>query len=249
MKVIGSSAKTSFFYKKGREDLPDWHLIYKNNCSSTEILLSDFLKKYDSQPFKPIAIFSRKQFNGVGQNGRKWISPKGGIWVSAAYPIFSEEFSADIFSISIALFLCEMLFEESIKVQIKWPNDIFYGSKKLIGFLPKLITRGNKILYARIGIGMNLNNMTPKEGIALSVIFNKKKLSESYWAAKILKVIHKSITFNANQKLIIDGANKFLNKQILPKKYNNSWLIKEIDQNGNLRLYKDGRQKIIRLYD
>ena len=247
MKLIGSSAKTSFFYKNGLNNLPNWKLIYKSNCSSTEIELNKYLKKNQLKKYHPIAIFSRKQTQGVGQNGRKWISPKGGIWLSASYPIFSKDFSTDIFSISIAFFLCEMFYKKSLEVKIKWPNDIFYGHKKLIGFLPKLITRGNEVLYAKIGIGMNLNNSTPNEGISLSNILNKKNLSESYWSAKILKVFNKAISYNKNKKQIIYGANKFLNKKFLPSRYHD-WNIKEIDEMGSLKIFKDNYQKTIKSY-
>jgi len=246
VKVIGSSAKTSFFYKKGLNNSTNWKLIYKYKCSSTEIELNKYLKKNVIKNFHPIAIFSRKQAQGVGQNGRSWISPQGGIWLSAAYPIFSREFSTDIFPVSIAFFLCEMLYGKSIEVKIKWPNDIFYGSKKLIGFLPKLITRGNEVLYAKIGIGMNLNNITPNEGISLSNILNKKNLSESYWSSKILKVFNKAILYNKNKKQIIYGSNKFLSKQYLPRGYDKSWKIDEIDEMGSLKISNGNHQKTLK---
>ena len=242
MKVIGSSAKTSFFYKNGLNNSPNWKLIYKYKCFNTEIELNKYLKENQLKKFLPVAIFSREQSMGIGQNGRKWISPPGGIWLSAAYPIFSKDFSTDIFSVSIALFLCEMFYQESIEVKIKWPNDIFYGSKKLIGFLPKLITRGNEVLYAKIGIGLNLNNVTPNEGISLSRILNKKNLSESYWSSKILQAFNKTILYNSNKKQIIYGANKFLNKEFLPKGYDNNWSIDGIDEMGSLKISKDNHQ-------
>jgi len=248
VKVIGSSAKTSFFYKNGLNNYPNWKLIYKYKCSTTEIELDKYLKKNELKKFYPVAIFSREQAQGIGQNGREWISPKGGIWLSAAYPIFSKDFSTDIFPVSIAFFLCEMFYRKSIEVKIKWPNDIFYGSKKLIGFLPKLITRGNRVLYAKIGIGMNLNNFTPEEGISLSKILNQKNLSESYWSSNILKVFDKAILYNKNKKQIIYGANRFLNKQYLPRGCSNIWSIDEIDEMGSLRIFNDKNQKTIKSY-
>ena len=221
--------------------------MYKYKCSSTEIELNKYLRKNELKEFQPVAIFSRKQAKGFGQNGKTWISPKGGIWLSAAYPIFSKDFHNDIFPVSIAFFLCEMFYKKSIEVKIKWPNDIFYGSKKLIGFLPKLITRGNEVLYAKIGIGMNLNNLTPDEGISLSNIIRKKNLSESYWSSKILKVLNKAILHNKNKKKIIYGANKFLNKNCLPSGYDNTWKINKIDEMGSLRIFNDDYQKTLKL--
>ena len=247
MKIYGSAAKTSFFYKKRKGCFPNWKLIYKIKCGSTEHLLDQYLKLNDLKNF-PIAIFSRSQSSGFGRYERKWVSHNGGIWFSAAYPIKSKTFIPEIFSISVAYKLCEMLSEESIKVSLKWPNDIFFGSKKLIGFLPKVITRGRQIKYVRVGFGMNLNNKTPLQGISLSKIVNKKNLCESYWSSKLLHVFSESIHINKNRNFIIKGANKFLNKTYLPKEYiNEDWIIKHIDSKGGLVISKDEEQKILNI--
>ena len=247
MKINGSAAKTSFFYKKKKGCFPNWKLIYKFQCSSTERELDAYLK-FNNLKNIPIAIFSRTQSAGFGRFERKWLSPSGGIWFSAAYPIKSKTFQSEIFSISIAYKLCEMLSEESIKVSLKWPNDIFYGSKKLIGFLPKVITRGEQIKYVRVGFGMNLNNKSPLQGISLCEILNKKNLCASNWSSKILHVFNESIYINKERDLIISGANKFLNKTYLPKEYiDQEWIIKHIDSSGGLVISKNKDQKIINI--
>ena len=247
MKINGSAAKTSFFYKKKKECATNWKLIYKCKCASTEYELDKYLK-YNNLRNIPIAIFSRSQSSGFGRNNREWSAPVGGIWLSAAYPIKSKKFNPEIFSISIAYKLCEMLSKESIKVNLKWPNDIFYGSRKLIGFLPKVITRGDQINYVRVGLGMNLKNKSPFPGISLSKIINKKNLCESYWSSKILHAINEAIYINNNRDLIIRGANNFLNKTKLPKEYvHQKWIINNIDSRGGLVISKDKNQKIINM--
>ena len=140
MKVLGSVAKTAYYFKSIQGFCPDWKLQYKLKCKSTEYELSDWIQTSPIKRNKPLAIVAKEQFLGIGQNSRPWFSPKGGIWLSAAYPIFSSKFSSDLFSLSFAIKLCEMLHMESIKVNLKWPNDIFFDSKKLIGFLPRVIT-------------------------------------------------------------------------------------------------------------
>ena len=220
--------------------------MHKFKCRSTEYELNQYLNNFSIKQNQPIAIFSNIQTSGFGQHGRNWDSRLGGIWLSAAYPIFSKSFLTDIFPISIAYKICQMLSEESIKVSIKWPNDIFYDSKKLIGFLPRVITRGDQVNYVRIGLGMNINNKTPNEGISLSRILNKKKLCESYWAAKLLKVFYEIIYCNHDKESIIAGANNYLNKNYLPKDYNfDGWLIKDIDLKGNLRIFKGQDTKVL----
>ncbi len=247
MKINGSAAKTSFFYKRKKEFYTNWKLIYKFKCSSTEYELDKYLKSNNLKNI-PIAIFTRSQSSGFGRYARKWLAPFGGIWFSAAYPIKSKTFIPEIFSISIAYKLCEMFSKESIKVTLKWPNDIFYGSKKLIGFLPKVITRGEEIKYVRVGFGMNLNNKTPSQGISLCKIINKKNLSESYWSSKILHTFNEAISLNKDRNSIIKGANKFLNKTYLPKEYlGQDWIIKNIDSRGGLVVYDYQNKKIINI--
>ena len=246
MKVLGSVAKTAYYFKKIQGVCPHWKLKYKLKCKSTENELTNWLQDSPIKSYKPLAIVAKEQLSGVGQNSRPWISPKGGIWLSAAYPIFSSEFSSDILSLTFAIKLCEMLNMESIKVELKWPNDIFYNSKKLIGFLPKVITRGKEIIYVRIGFGMNFLNNTPSEGIALSEILNNKNICEYYWTAKILKTIHDSVKCNDRKEYIIEKANKYLTKKHLPSGYNSKdWSIKDVDNNGNLRIYNETQEKIL----
>ena len=246
MKVLGSVAKTAYYYKNIQGLCPDWKLKYKFKCKSTEDELTNWLQGSPIKKYKPIAIVAKEQSLGIGQNSRSWFSPKGGIWMSAAYPIFSTKFSSEIFSLSFSIKLCEMFHMESIKVDLKWPNDIFFDSRKLIGFLPRVITRGKETIYVRIGLGMNVLNKTPQEGIALYSILNTKNICEYYWTAKILKAIHEAVECNDKKEYIIDKANKFLTKKHLPRGYNlNDWAIKYINSNGNLIIYSETQEKIL----
>ena len=140
-----------------------------------------------------------------------------------------------------------MLLDESVEVNLKWPNDIFYGSKKLIGFLPRVITRGNMILYIRVGIGMNLCNKSPQEGISLSEIIKKKKLDKNYWIAKLLKQIHYAANCNNESEDMIKNANKFLTKKYLPSGFHSGeWNIEEINDKGKLILSSNKDKTIIK---
>ena len=138
---------------------------------------------------------------------------------------------------------------ESIKVDLKWPNDIFYGSKKLIGFLPRVITRGKEIIYVRIGFGMNFLNKTPNGGISLSEILNDKNICAYYCTAKILKAINDSVECNPRKEHIVEIANKYLSKKYLPRGYDSDyWRIKEVDNNGNLRIHNDNYEEVLRRF-
>ena len=249
MKVIGSAAKTVFYLKKIQGQHPSWRLLYKIKCKSTENELTNLLGYSEIKKNQPVAIIAREQFSGFGQNSKTWVSHKGGIWLSAAYPIFSKEFTSQIFNLSLGIKICEMLRQENINVYLKWPNDIFFGSKKLIGFLPRVITRGKEIIYVRIGLGMNVLNYTPLEGISLSKALQTKNINQHYWTAKVLKALHDSVECNNQKEYVIKSANKFLTKRYLPSGIcPNTWKIKDIDLNGNLRIENETQLKIIRRF-
>ena len=80
----------------------------------------------------------------------------------------------------------------------------------MIGFLPRVITRGKEIIYVRVGIGMNVLNYTPSEGISLSKVLQTKNINQHYWTAKVLKAFHDSIECNNEKEYVIKSANKFL---------------------------------------
>ena len=249
MKVIGSAAKTVFYLKKMQGQYPNWRLNYIIKCKSTEIELTKWLGNSEIKRNQPLAIIAREQFSGFGQNSKTWVSPKGGIWLSAAYPIFSKEFAFQIFNLSLGIKLCEMLRQENINVCLKWPNDIFFGSKKLIGFLPRVITRGKEIIYVRIGLGMNVLNYTPSEGISLSKVLQTKNINHHYWTAKVLKAFNDAIESNKKKEYVINSANKFLTKRFLPSGFSSStWEIKDIDLNGNLRIQNGTQVRVLRRF-
>jgi len=48
---------------------------------------------------------------------------------------------------------------------------------------------------------------------------------------------------------VINSANKFLTKSFLPSGYShNTWKIKDIDSNGNLRIENETQLKVIRRF-
>ena len=126
---------------------------------------------------------------------------------------------------------------------------IFLGSKKLIGFLPRVITRGKEIIYVRIGLGMNGFKLHSIRRISLSKVLQTKNINQHYWTAKVLKAFNDSIECNKNKEYVIKSANKFLTKSFLPSGYcPHTWKIKDIDSNGNLRIENETQLKVIRRF-
>ena len=106
---------------------------YFGSIDSTQ---NQALKMADNSENNGAIIVAEKQTDGKGRSGRKWVSPKGGIWFSI---ILQPKFDISIttlFPIASALALSiaiEKLFK--ISPELKWPNDLTIKGKKLAGML------------------------------------------------------------------------------------------------------------------
>ncbi len=103
-------------------------------------------------------IVASEQTGGKGRDGRKWMSPKGGIWISIIlHPKFDISITT-LFPIasSLALSLAiEKIF--SIKPELKWPNDLTINGKKVAGMLVDVSLESNKIENLVLGVGINFD--------------------------------------------------------------------------------------------
>ena len=159
------------YHKLNHPSPKSWRLILKPICASTEIELSNWIAEKPVKQNQLIAIFSSCQRFGQGQAGRIWHAPKGGVWVSAAVNREgSYENNAQLYGLAVALALVERIESRGVNVNIKWPNDLLVNGQKLAGILPRLFFRGRELRLLRVGVGLNVLNNVPEEGISLKKI-------------------------------------------------------------------------------
>ncbi len=101
------------------------------------------------------------------------------------YPEFlplSEQFSLSK-AISLAVQSTLHSFLSSKEVKIKWPNDIYCGSKKIGGILIQNTISGSKMTASVIGLGINVNQKKfpanlngTSMALELGVDFDKREL-------------------------------------------------------------------------
>jgi len=116
------------------------------------------LKMADEPANNGTVIIAAKQTGGKGRSGRKWISPKGGIWLSI---ILQPKFDISIttlFPIASALALSNAL-EKTLKIspELKWPNDLTIKGKKIAGMLVDASLESNRIENMVLGVGINFD--------------------------------------------------------------------------------------------
>lgn len=124
-------------------------------------------------------LWSLRQTAGRGRSGRTFISPEGGLYYSMLlrFPSPDERLTAvtPLAAVAVARALRSVC---GLETQIKWPNDILCGGKKLCGILTESTVSGGMQIIA--GIGVNVN--TPSfpglpEDTACSVFTETGRLS------------------------------------------------------------------------
>lgn len=101
-------------------------------------------------------VIAEEQLLGRGRAGRRWISPgELGLWLSMIVRPTSEELGA--LPLRIGAVVAEALdLAPDRPTQIKWPNDVLVGGRKVAGILCEASWSGGKLESAVAGIGINL---------------------------------------------------------------------------------------------
>ncbi|CAM3886560.1 biotin--[acetyl-CoA-carboxylase] ligase [Mesobacillus zeae] len=104
-------------------------------------------------------IVADEQTMGRGRLGRRWHSPKfSGIWLSVILRPDLPPPKAPQLTLIAAVAVVQAIEDVTGLVpQIKWPNDILIGQKKVTGILTELQAESDRINAIIIGIGMNVN--------------------------------------------------------------------------------------------
>lgn len=111
---------------------------------------------------EPVVVITDRQTAGRGQRGNTWESAPGAnlTFSLVVYPRWmsaSRQFELSMLvSVGIAGGLRPYV-PEAASLKVKWPNDIYYGDRKLAGILIENSLSDNHIERSIIGIGLNVN--------------------------------------------------------------------------------------------
>jgi len=99
---------------------------------------------------------TREQTKGRGQHGREWLSQKDGSIIFSLRKSFAEDANLNGLSLVIGMAIIKSIEVECKlnSLKIKWPNDVYFGDKKLAGILMEnSFYKGKQ--YVLIGVGVN----------------------------------------------------------------------------------------------
>ena len=100
-----------------------------------------------------------EQTAGRGQRGNTWTSNTGENLMFSIVLKDPKISARDQFVLNeiASLSVVDFLSKHEILAEIKWPNDIYVGSKKICGILIENSLHGTAISSSIIGIGLNIN--------------------------------------------------------------------------------------------
>ena len=127
---------------------------------------------------KPQICITREQTQGKGQHGRNWVSQKDGSIIFSMRKSFNEGMNLNGLSLIAGMAIIKSIEAECqlSGLKIKWPNDIYYGDKKLAGILMENTHyKSNQLVLVGVGINYQLvdTNEIDEPWVDLSRILNK----------------------------------------------------------------------------
>lgn len=129
------------------------YLLTTHSTQNLAILLAEKNPSSDG-----IVIIAGQQKSGRGRQNRKWLSPKGGIWLSVVLRPRISTSKIMLLPFAAALAVCDAIKKTTqLDAKLRWPNDVTISGKKVAGILIDLSMEAERINYAVIGIGLNAN--------------------------------------------------------------------------------------------
>ena len=183
-------------------------------CVDTTESTNDYLLK-QARPNHPITIacFAEQQTAGKGRLGREWLSPYGNNIYHSLLWYFNKDPSELMgLSLAIAVSVARALKTLGISkhLELKWPNDILWCSRKLGGILVEMLAEPHQHCAVVIGIGIN-TRLTIQQNLSRPITSTEAILNEptnrNQLAATLLNELIPALA-----QFQLDGLKSFLNE-------------------------------------
>ena len=103
-------------------------------------------------------VIAETQTGGKGRLGRKWISPKGNLYLSVVLRPNIPMHKAPLITLTGAVAVASAIRTTcGLEAGIKWPNDILLSGKKVSGLLTEMSAEQDRIRHVVLGIGVDVN--------------------------------------------------------------------------------------------
>jgi len=101
------------------------------------------------------AVAAGAQTGGRGREGRAWVSPPGGLYLSV---LLRPRFEAvSLVPLAAGVAVAAAVGELGLVAQLKWPNDVLVSGRKLAGILAESASGAGGVDWVALGIGVNVS--------------------------------------------------------------------------------------------
>jgi BirA family biotin operon repressor/biotin-[acetyl-CoA-carboxylase] ligase len=154
------------------------HIVYHTALGSTNDLAKDLALR--GAPEGTVVV-TEEQTAGKGRRGRSWLAPTRTnlLFSILLRPTLSPN---RVFSLTMALALAALDAIEGVtglSCMIKWPNDLYVGSRKLGGILTEFSGKDQQVDWVVLGLGLNVN-WCPEEEKGVSGFCATSILAETH---------------------------------------------------------------------
>jgi BirA family biotin operon repressor/biotin-[acetyl-CoA-carboxylase] ligase len=173
----------------------DSHLHHYYKIGSTNVTAMSAAA--DGAPEGSVFL-AEEQTAGRGRGAHAWHSTRSaGIYCSVVLRPVLPPSEVLVLSLAAGLAVDEAIQQMDSRVQLdlKWPNDVLIGGKKVCGILTEMNAEITQVRYVVVGIGINVNQASfPEEldGLATSLrLQSGSEWSRVELAAALLKSLHR----------------------------------------------------------
>ena len=194
-------------------------ILHFNELYSTNVYLYD--KMSEKTDIADTVVVADHQSAGRGMGKNRWESEAGkNLLFSIALNVnFLEAENQFKISQAVAVSMVETLsqFIDNHKLFIKWPNDIYFGDKKLAGMLIQNTIEGKMMGVSIIGIGLNVNQLEFSKDIP-NPISMKVITGEEYDLKELLNLLITNIQSSV-ESLRFEKCQNEINEKYISKSY------------------------------
>lgn len=199
------------------------------------------------------------QTAGVGRRGRAWVSPMGGVWLTAAWPCGQDAAWYGTLPLAVARVVHGLVVDtlgegSEERVRIKWPNDVLVDGAKVSGVLCERIEIGGGA-WMLVGVGINADfDNSALEGLGRSATTLRAVLGSPVDADQLRRMLSERL-LTAGAKFESDGGTGV--SEAVESRL--AWLGHEVviddvagvlvglDEDGGVRIAgADGRESVVR---
>ena len=190
-----------------------------DEINSTNVFLYD--KISENNDISDMVVVASHQSAGRGMDKNRWESEAGkNLLFSIALNVnFLEAENQFRISQAVSVAIVEILSQliDNQQLFIKWPNDIYFGDKKLAGMLIQNTIEGRMMGTSIIGIGLNVNQIEFSKDIP-NPISLKMILDEDFDLDYLLNLLISGIK-NSVESLHFEENQIEINKKYISKSY------------------------------